>query len=233
MRRVDEQLRKLGTAARATMTDLKGGRIRFLPKSGADHPRVTVGAGNGDDAGISMTDEDGEAYFEVGASTGRGLMRYKNPDNSGDVLLISDGKVFGPLISCAWQFDPLGADWHAEGYAEVTGGTYSRCWSSFLPITSGAIISSIVVTLTGTAVVDVRIRARDYSAAGPPVTVAEQTGISGAVWLSGSPWSVPSSFSGGDSPVGRLALLEIEARVASGTGTALVAPDAPVVNWVG
>lgn len=249
MRRVDEQLRKLATAARAPFTDVRGGFTKWLLDDGEPLPYVGIGATataenvalyvktTGDIGG----DSNGQIFIGTGDSGATALLNVGNPDDDGTVggatdratFRIIGGVMYAPLISCAWQHDPLTA-LNSTGYASVSSGTYTRCWTAVLPITSGAIRGSVIVDRTGTAVVDARIRIRDYSAGGSPVTLHEETGISSTVFLSGWPWTVPDTVvSPSGDPIGALALLELEVRVASGSGNAVVAPDAPVVNWVG
>src|SRR5690606_9898768 len=109
------------------------------------------------DVGMYVYDDDNAlaAYLGTAAADGAQLL-VRNPDKTGSVINIHAGRWARPLLSAAWQFDPIDADYGAiaNGYAEVSSGTYTRCWATFLPITSGGIYSSIVVDRTGTAVVD-------------------------------------------------------------------------------
>lgn len=231
---LERQIRTLATAARANFTDVRGGYTRWLLSNGSNTPSVRIGAAAGDaDVGIWVNDDDGAVVGYFGTAGGKGgRLNLPNDDQSASALVIDGGKMYAPLISCAWQKDPAFTDYSASGYAVTADSAYERMWTALLPVTSGGIVSSVRVSFAvGGITADVRLRASAYPSGTPVVLTEEEFTSSG--FLAGSPWTIPDTIlDPAASPIGQLVMLEVHARVTAGGGSVFVAPDLPVANWV-
>jgi hypothetical protein len=186
-----------------------------------------------DGVGLAIAEEiPGPAWFNAGHNVdGTTDFYVNNPDDTVEVLRILDGVMIGPLASCAWQsFHDHTVD--TLGRPIITSGTYEKVWRAVLPITSGKIDSAIFVDL-GAGVTSAAVRIRASRFGGSEITVNEQTGITGDGFATGSPWTIPDTLVDPPaSPIGSLAIIDIEGRVTGGAGNLAVAAVRPVVNWV-
>jgi hypothetical protein len=228
--RVERELHALSTAPRAPHTSVSGGYTRWLPPQG-ESPRLQVGSGVGADVGMTVTD-GGELWIGIGTESGVPRALISSPDRSRPVFDVIGGDMIAPLIPCPWVHNPQHAI-DSQGRTVVPDAAYIRAVSAYLPVQTGGITTSIIIDRTGTATVAARVRATVIAGAtsGGVQTVHEETGITGATFLSGLPWAIPDAVCDPASdPHGTLVLLEVEARVTAGSGNALVAPSSPVVN---
>lgn len=229
----DRRLRALESAPRAPQTSLRGGRITFKPTDpDMESPSITVGAGAGDDAGLAMFDADGIQFFGAGSFSGRGVVVFFAP-NGGETLVVDDGIMIRPLVSCAWQQDPsAGID--ALGRPTTTSASYVMLWRTYLPCLSGGVATMFAAAPGAGNTMDVRIRA-EVVAGGTgsgPQTVVEQLAITVTTDINGD-WAIPDAvLIPAADPIGALLVLTLEARRTAGAGAVTAAPYLPVVNWV-
>lgn len=231
MRRVDEQLRKLGTAARANFTDVRGGFTRWKLDTG-NYPQVGIGAStNATDVGIYLYDDDEDltAYFGTAVGTGVHLL-IDNDDKTRAVLNIVGGIMFTPLLATAWQ-QGTNVNIDTQGRPTTVSATYETLWRAYLPCTAGGISTQVDVFPGVGRTCDVRIAARIAGTVDTLQEVAAETGITTTDALAGQ-WAIPDAINDPvASPIGRLVELVIQARRTAGSGSIAVAPY-PVSNYV-
>lgn len=233
MRDVDNQLRKLATAARANKTDVRNGFTSWKTSTG-DSPRVTIGAdAEDDDVAIWCYPSGaggGNMYFGTSDSGASAQFRVSNPDGGDRVLNVYRGRMYNPLIATAWQ-QHTNVIIDNRGRPTTTSGTYDTLWRAFLPCTSGGIFTQVDVFPGIGQTCDVRIAARQAGTVDSFVQVADVTGLTSTGALAGA-WAIPDSVvSPARSPIGVLLELVVQVRRTAGSDPIAVAPY-PVTNWV-
>src|SRR5690606_27224064 len=147
MRSIEEQIRKLATAARANKTDVRNGYTRWKTSTG-NLPSVTIGADAAeDDVAIwcYTSGADGGATYVGETNTGAPpLCRLSNAEDVDSALSGGGGRLDRPLIASAWQQHTYVNSCN-RGRPTTPSGTYTTLWRAYLPCTSGGIFTHIAV----------------------------------------------------------------------------------------